>query len=68
MPRAIDSESARRLVADEGGILVEVLPAPEYEEIHLAGAVNVPLKSLNEQAVSGFDKARPIIVYCYDFL
>lgn len=39
----IGRDEVRRLVSDEAGQLVEVLPAKEYEEEHLPGAVNLPL-------------------------
>jgi len=46
--------------------LVEVLPEREYREEHLPGAINLSLKSLSEDAVARLDRARPIIVYCWD--
>jgi rhodanese-related sulfurtransferase len=65
MPRAIDREDLRRLVA-EGAQLVEVLPANEYGKDHLPGAVNLPLRKLESDARSMLDPARPVIVYCWD--
>lgn len=65
MPKDIDRDEARRLL--EGGAqLVEVLPSSEYEEDHLPGAVNVPLRQLDRQAGSLLDRSRPVIVYCWD--
>jgi len=52
---------------DAGAQLVEVLPAQEYEEEHLPGAVNIPLKSLDAETTRRMDPARPVIVYCWDF-
>ncbi len=43
MPTAIFSDEVRRLVA-EGAQLVEELPREEYEDEHLLGAINIPLK------------------------
>jgi rhodanese-related sulfurtransferase len=52
-----------------GGVaVVEVLPAPEYEEEHLPGAVNIPLKKLDALAPELLAPDRPVIVYCYDAL
>lgn len=65
MPTPIDRERVEELVR-EGAQLVEVLPAAEYEDEHLPGAVNVPLKELAERAPRGLDLSRPVIVYCYD--
>jgi rhodanese-related sulfurtransferase len=65
MPKDIDRDEARRLL--EGGAqLVEVLPSSEYEEDHLPGAVNVPLRKLDRQADGLLDRNRPVIVYCWD--
>ena len=62
----IDRARVRALLA-EGAQLVEVLPADEYEDEHLPGAVNIPLKQLNRETTRQLDRARPVIVYCYDY-
>ena len=49
----------------EGAQLVEVLPPEEYEEEHLPGAVNIPLRRLGERA-GELDRDRAVIVYCHD--
>jgi rhodanese-related sulfurtransferase len=49
-----------------GAQLVEVLPADEYEDEHLPGAINIPLKELVGVAPNRLDPNRPVIVYCYD--
>jgi rhodanese-related sulfurtransferase len=67
MPRSIDHEEVRRLVADEGAQLVEVLPAQEFSEEHIAGAINIPLKELDGRAPRELDRERPVIVYCNDY-
>ena len=67
MPESIDHNEVRRLIADESAQLVEVLPAKEFEEEHLAGAVNIPLKQLDERAPRELDRNRPVIVYCNDY-
>jgi rhodanese-related sulfurtransferase len=51
-----------------GAQLVEVLPADEYEEEHLPGAIHLPLRSLRASAASILDRTRPVIVYCWDGL
>jgi rhodanese-related sulfurtransferase len=66
MPRGIDHEELQRLVAD-GAQLVEVLPRPEYEQEHLAGAISIPLKELNRETARRLDRDRPVIVYCNDY-
>ena len=65
MPQAIDRDAVRRL-ADQGAQLVEVLPANEYAEDHLPGAINLPLRRLEQQATKVLDRQRAVIVYCWD--
>ncbi len=66
-PRSIDRDEVRRLLADEKAHLVEVLPAKEYGEEHIVGAVNIPLKELDERAPRELERERPVIVYCNDY-
>ena len=67
MPTGIDRNEVQRLVGEERGQLVEVLPAPEFEEEHLPGAINIPLKELNREMAKQLDRQRPVIVYCHDY-
>ena len=65
MPREIDRAGLRRMV-EAGAQLVEVLPAEEYREEHLPGAISLPLSRLDSDATSVLDRNRPVIVYCWD--
>ena len=65
MPREITRDDVRRL-ASEGAQLVEVLPANEYEEDHLPGAINLPLRRLEQEATKVLDRHRAVVVYCWD--
>jgi rhodanese-related sulfurtransferase len=65
MPTEIDRNEVRRLV-ERGAQLVEVLPADEYAEDHLPGAISLPLRRLETEAVQILDRSRPVIVYCWD--
>ena len=67
MPTAIDRDEVQRLLREEHGQLVEVLPADEYDDEHLPGAINIPLKTLDRATTLGLDRERPVIVYCYDY-
>ena len=66
MPQELGLDEIRKLL-DGGAQLVEVLPREEFEEEHLPGAVNIPLKSLDEKSTRELDPARPVIVYCWDY-
>jgi rhodanese-related sulfurtransferase len=67
MPASIDRHEVQRLLAEQDAQLVEVLPAAEYEDEHLPGAINIPLKELDRQTTSRLDRDRPVIAYCYDY-
>ena len=67
MPTSIDRHQVRQLL-DADAQLVEVLPAAEYAEEHLPGAMNLPLKELDAQAPGVLDRSRPVVVYCWDAL
>jgi rhodanese-related sulfurtransferase len=66
MPTPIDRQEVQRLLAAEQAQLVEVLPAAEYEDEHLPGAINIPLKELNTETVRRLKRGQPVIVYCHD--
>jgi rhodanese-related sulfurtransferase len=61
----IDRKTVRRLI-EQGAQIVDVLPAEEYGEDHLPGAINLPLRKIEAEASSALDRARPIVVYCAD--
>jgi len=65
MPKEVRREEVRRLI-ENGVQLVEVLPSPEYEEDHLPGAIHLPLRQLEKQALQVLDPSRPVLVYCWD--
>ncbi len=62
MPTSIDRSDVQRLIG-EGAQLVEVLPPAEYGEMHLPGAINIPLKSLDRETTAKLERDRPTIVY-----
>ena len=66
MPNDLDLEGLRKLLAQGAAQLIEVLPEREYAEEHLLGAINVPLKSMNEERVGHLDRGAPTVVYCWD--
>ena len=67
MPARIEIDGLRELMA-RGAQLVEVLPAEEYREQHLPGAVSVPLKRLDADTTASLERANPVVVYCWDYL
>ena len=67
MPTPIALEELQRLLAS-GAQLVEVLPHDEYEEMHLPGAIHLPLKELDARRAEQLDPGRAVVVYCWDAL
>lgn len=66
MPTSVDRDDVLRLVG-QGAQLVDVLPAQEYHDQHLPGAVSIPLKELTSQTTGWLSRDQSIIVYCYDY-
>ena len=51
---------------EQGAQIIDVLPAREYGEDHLPGAVNLPLRRIEAEACRVLDPSRPVVVYCAD--
>ncbi len=51
---------------EEGAQVVEVLPSDEFDDDHLPGAINIPLRSVETDAVDKLDRSRPVVLYCWD--
>ena len=67
MPSQVFSVSDVKRLLEHGAQLVDVLGEDEFEHDHLPGAINIPLKRLDEKTVAGLDRKRPVLVYCNDF-
>jgi rhodanese-related sulfurtransferase len=52
---------------NHGAQVVEVLPQRQYEGQHIPGATNLPLSKFNSARLATLDKARPVVVYCWDY-
>ena len=64
---SIGRHDVERLIAG-GAQVVDVMPAGDYRESHIAGAINIPLAKLGELAPKLLDRERPVVVYCFDSL
>ena len=60
-------EQLQELIDREAQV-VEVLGADDYAPAHLPGAINLPLRELDEQRAAVLDRTRPVVVYCWDSL
>jgi rhodanese-related sulfurtransferase len=66
VPTEIFRDEVRALL-EEGAQLVDVLPRHEYEDEHLPGAINIPLKELDRETTARLRRDAPVIVYCHDY-
>jgi rhodanese-related sulfurtransferase len=53
MPRSIDRHEVQQLIAEQQAQLVEVLPAAEYADEHLPGAINIPPRNSTAKRRAG---------------
>ncbi len=67
MPKEIDRRDVQRLAA-AGAQIVDVMGGAEWEDSHIAGAVHLPLRKLDQLAPERLDPDRAVITYCYDSL
>ena len=66
MPESIEIARVQTLVR-QGAQIVDVLAPDEYDDEHLPGAINIPLKKLDRATTRVLQPERPIVVYCHDF-
>lgn len=59
---AIEADEAR-ILAENGGILVDVRTAAEYAEKSADGSVNIPVNTIQE-GLADYDKDSVLIIYC----
>ena len=67
MPSTVYSVSEVRRLLEQGAQLVDVLGEDEFARDHLPGAVNIPLKRLDQKTAARLDRKRPVLIYCNDF-
>ena len=52
---------------NQGAQVVEVLSRKQFDEQHIPGAISLPLSKFKSSGLAKLDKARPVIVYCWDY-
>ena len=62
-PTPIAHEELQQLLDEEGAQLVDVLPPAEYEDAHIAGAINISLRTLDRETTAVLDGARSVVVH-----
>jgi rhodanese-related sulfurtransferase len=63
--REIHRREVQELI-ERGAQLVDVLASDEFEEDHLPGAINLPLRKIETDALNVLDPKGPVVVYCWD--
>lgn len=66
MPHEIYHRNDIQALIERGAQVVEVLGFEEFEEDHLPGAINMPLRKIETEARRQLDPSRPVVVYCWD--
>lgn len=64
--KAIKKEQLKEWLDKDQVHLIEVLSEEQYDEMHIKGAINIPLKRIGKEAREKFDKGDTIVVYCSD--
>ena len=64
-----DPKIARKLVREQGALLLDVRTPEEFAEGHVEGARNIPVDEVASrideiEKLAGGDRTRPIVVYC----
>ncbi|MFU8771571.1 MAG: rhodanese-like domain-containing protein, partial [Anaerolineales bacterium] len=66
VPKEISREGVRTLVR-RGAQLVDVLPREEFDQVHIAGALSVPLSQFGRTLADRLKWDQPVIVYGRDY-
>ena len=66
MPHEVHERAEVQALIARGAQVVEVLGPEEFEEDHLPGAINLPLRRIEREARDRLDASRPVLVYCWD--
>jgi rhodanese-related sulfurtransferase len=66
MPHEVHERAEVQALIERGAQVVEVLGPEEFEEDHLPGAINLPLRKMEREARNRLDPSRPVLVYCWD--
>jgi rhodanese-related sulfurtransferase len=54
-------------LAEQGAQIVDVLSRRAYEQLHITGAVNIPLDQLDAHTAEQLRRDLPVVVYCNDY-
>lgn len=52
------------LESGENVIVIDARSPEAYQKEHIPGAINIPHRSMNEEAVAGLDRTALVVTYC----
>ena len=61
-----DTAALAPLPFEQYALVIDARSPHEYLEDHLPGAVNLPLRKIEAEALRVLDPSRPVVVYCAD--
>lgn len=62
--KTISTEELKEKLDKDELILIDVLSEKSYEQSHIRGAINIPLKVIGTRAKENYNKDDQIVVYC----
>ena len=66
MPSEVHERSRVQALIEHGAQIVEVLGREDFEQEHLPGAINLPLRRIDAESSARLEMSRPVLVYCWD--
>jgi phage shock protein E len=60
----IQADEAKKLVAEEKAVIIDVRGTEAYKQTHIKGSLDVPLRKLEAGDFAGLPKDKMIIAYC----
>ena len=60
----VRAREAKRLIAEEGALLVDVRTEAEFAHGHIDGARNIPINQIAARAKRELPQGKPLVVYC----
>jgi rhodanese-related sulfurtransferase len=67
MANTITKDELKQKLENNEVTVIEVLDTEKYNEYHIKGAINIPLKKIATEANQRFSKDDQLVVYCSDY-
>jgi rhodanese-related sulfurtransferase len=67
MAKSVSIDDVLRNIMDQSAEIVDVLDPESYDEVHIRGAINIPIKRLEKEASEKISRDKPIVTYSIDY-